>query len=131
MPSPLTVNPHYGPCPKGRKGRPVVKMIDKGEKCVFDDTLFKDGGTYYILPCGHYFCGGCMRKMRNITTEGYLTEPARFGGFVVNALRCHCGRRYFDEDFADAKPFRALVRGQIIELTDDYVTVKEEPVEYA
>jgi len=122
MPSPIITNPHYGPCPRGIGNIKHIKMIDAGEKCVFDDTPFVDGHTYYCLPCKHYFCGNCIRKMRRVTTEGFITDD----GCVETRLRCFCGRRYGEEEIVNATPFRALVRGQVIELTDDYVSVKQE-----
>lgn len=125
-------NPHYGPCPKRPGGtHSVVKMVDPGDVCsVCLNTEFLDGRTYLILPCGHYFCRTCVRKMTKTTEEGYEPDGEGEGGIVVDRLRCHCGLSYGEGELANAREFRALVRGQVIELSDDYVNVKEEPVEY-
>lgn len=133
-------NPHYGPCPL-RGSRRVIKMVDPGDVCcVCTTTEFVDGHTYLILPCSHFFCRKCLRKMVKRTEESDEDaaavrsdedEPERP---PPSRLRCHCGRSYSSVELKKAVEFRALVRGQIIDLSDDYVsaTVKleAEPVEY-
>ena len=108
----VIVNPMYAGPPKKMEGGeavPSVRYVEPDDTCSFclEDAI--DGKTYYKLHgCNHFYCRRCKNDER-LTVCG------------------SCNRGVTRSQFERAMPFRALVKGQVIEL--EGVVVKEEEME--
>lgn len=61
---------------------PKTVYVDADETCCFGFEEIKDGTTYWAPPCGHLFCGDCMKDKRlNVCTRCaqpfLVAEPVR------------------------------------------------------
>ena len=105
------VNPLYAETPKKwnfvtRKWEPNTRYVDNDEGCSFCFEAPVDGKVYFLLHyCNHFYCRRCTREPKLVVCGG-------------------CNRPVDRDEYGRAVPFRALVKGQVIELNETEVKVE-------